>query len=135
MGKNFVEPPLEALWWADDVKDLIAANKDKMKWRLMIVMTDWLTDEMFDEALNEAGEILGEAPKTLRVEKFNEGKSVQIMHIGSYQKISSTLKNMYQDYIPKNKLIANGFYHEIYLNDPSRVAQSRLKTVLRQPVC
>jgi hypothetical protein len=37
MGKSFVEPPLEGLWWADDMNDLIAGNRDKLKWRLMIV--------------------------------------------------------------------------------------------------
>jgi hypothetical protein len=40
LGKDFVEPPLEALWWTDDMDDFIAGNKDKLKWRLMIVRAD-----------------------------------------------------------------------------------------------
>jgi len=31
-------------------------------------------------------------------------------------------------------LIPNGHHHEIYLNDPNRVAPEKLATVLRQPV-
>jgi hypothetical protein len=27
MGKRFVEPPLEALWWADDMNDFIAGTE------------------------------------------------------------------------------------------------------------
>src|SRR5262245_65669445 len=34
MGKNFVEPPLEALWWADDPADFVAGRQDRVKSRL-----------------------------------------------------------------------------------------------------
>ena len=34
----------------------------------------------------------------------------------------------------EHNLIANGHHHEIYLNDPNRVAPEKLRTVLRQPV-
>src|SRR5215510_3278189 len=37
MGKHFVEPPLEGLWWADDMQDFICGNRDKLNWRMMIV--------------------------------------------------------------------------------------------------
>src|SRR5262245_5154937 len=39
MGRNFVEPPLECLWWSDDLNDFITGKKEKFKWRLMIVAT------------------------------------------------------------------------------------------------
>src|SRR5262245_46113260 len=52
MGKNFVEPPLECLWWSDDIKDFTAGKKEKLKWRLMVVATaDWLKKEMFEQAV------------------------------------------------------------------------------------
>jgi len=32
MGKNFVEPPLEGLWWADDLQDFICGKRDRLNW-------------------------------------------------------------------------------------------------------
>jgi len=54
MGKSFVEPPLEGLWWADDMNDFITGNRDKLKWRLMIVTADWVDEQMFDQAMAKA---------------------------------------------------------------------------------
>jgi len=31
-------------------------------------------------------------------------------------------------------LVPHGLHHEIYLSDPRRVPEERLKTILRQPV-
>jgi hypothetical protein len=135
MGKNFVEPPLECLWWADDMSDFISRKKDKLKWRLMIVATaDWLEEEMFDEAVEQASKKMGAIPAGLRLESFKEGKSVQIMHVGLPSAMAATVERLHNEFLPANKLVPNGRHHEIYLNDPRRVAPEKLRTVLRQPV-
>ena len=41
---------------------------------------------------------------------------------------------MHHEFIPQNGFEMRGKHHEIYLNDPSRTAPEKLKTVLRQPV-
>ena len=87
LGKNFVEPPLECLCWADKKKDFIEGNKNKWKWRVMIVFIDWITQEKFEEAVAKVEHKRGPAPKTLRLENLHEGKSVQIMHVGYYNEI------------------------------------------------
>jgi hypothetical protein len=135
MGKNFVEPPLECLWWADDLRDFIAGRRDKFKWRLMIVAdADWITTDRFNEAVQLAGKRLGAVPSSLRMEPYAEGRSVQIMHLGPPGSQSATLARLYSEYIPANHLIPRGYYHEIYLNDARRTAPGKLRTVLRQPV-
>jgi hypothetical protein len=135
MGKNFVEPPLECLFWADDSESFISVDKDKWKWRVMIaVMPDWITQKIFDEAVAQVETKRGKAPESLRLENSHEGKSVQIMHIGDYGEIQSICHKMYGQFLPKNNLVPNGPYHEIYLNDPKRVAAKKRKIVLRQPV-
>jgi hypothetical protein len=134
MGKRFVEPPLEALWWADDMNDLIAGNRDKFKWRLMIVTADWVDQEMFDDAVAKASERLGEPPRTLRLERFAEGMSVQIMHVGPNSEEAATIARLHHEFLPQHELVARGYHHEIYLTDPNRVAPEKRKTVLRQPV-
>ncbi len=134
MGKDFVEPPLEGLWWADDVEDFIAGNKDKLKWRMMIVTADWVSDEMFERAVAEVEKKLGDDPGSLRLESYDEGKSVQIMYVGPPSEEGPTIARLHDEFLPAHDLIPNGYHHEIYLNDPRRVAPEKLKTVLRQPV-
>jgi hypothetical protein len=135
MGKRFVEAPLECLWWADDMRDFIAKKREKFKWRQMIVTADWVDQEMFDQAVAAPAERLGNPPGSLRLERFTEGPSVQIMHIGPENEQAETIMaRLHNEYLPEHGLVAVGYHHEIYLTDPNRVAPERLRTVLRQPV-
>ena len=134
MGKDFVEPPLECLWWSDDMNDFIAGKKDKWKWRLMIVAADWLDEGMFKQAVEKARKKLGAAPDSLRLERFTEGKCVQIMHVGPPGSQAIPMARLHQEFLPTNHLVPHGPHHEIYLNDARRVAPEKLRTVLRQPV-
>ena len=134
MGKNFVEPPLEYLFWADDEKNFIEGNKDTWSWRAMIVFIDWITRELFEEAVARVEQKRGPAPETLRLETLHEGKCVQIMHIGDYKELAAVCDVLYNEYLPENNLKPNGYYHEIYLNDPARTAPNKRKIVIRQPV-
>lgn len=134
MGKNFVEPPLEYLCWAEDEADFIAGNKDKWNWRAMVVFVDWITREQFVAAVAKAEGKLGPAPESLRLESLHEGKCVQTMHVGDYSGVAAVCEALYNQYLPQNNLKPNGYYHEIYLNDPARTAPEKRKIVVRQPV-
>lgn len=134
MGKTFAYPPLEFLHWADSEEDFISGNKDKWRWRSMTVFIDWITQEAFTDAVVEVENKRGPAPKTLRLQNLHEGKSVQIMHVGDYVEIGSICEKLYKEYLPANNLKPNGYYHEIYLNDPARTAAKKRKTMIRQPV-
>ncbi|MFN0050979.1 MAG: GyrI-like domain-containing protein [Planctomycetales bacterium] len=135
MGKDFVEPPLECLWWADDLRDFIDGRQDKLKWRLMIVAdADWINEEMVGQAIRKASRKLGEAPAGLRLERYAEGTSLQIMHVGPPGSQAATMTRLHHELLPARHLVPNGHHHEIYLNDHRRVAPAKLKTVLRLPV-
>ncbi|MCF6303688.1 MAG: GyrI-like domain-containing protein [Devosiaceae bacterium] len=134
MGKDFVAAPLEGLWWADNMDDFVNGIRDKWKWRMMIVLPEWTSDELFEEGVAKAEKKLGTRPDSLRMEMFEEGTSVQIMHIGPYSEEGPVIERMHKEFIPANGFVENGHHHEIYLNDPRRVAPEKLKTVLRQPV-
>jgi hypothetical protein len=134
LGKNFVEPPLEYLCWADNEKDFIERKKDKWNWRAMVVFIDWITREQFEAAVARVEQKRGPAPETLRIANLHEGKCVQIMHTGDYKELAAVCDKLYNGYLPENNLKPNGYYHEIYLNDPSRTAPQKRKIVIRQPV-
>lgn len=133
-GKDFAVSPLEALWWADDYAAFTRGERGDWRWRAMLALPDWIDREMYDAAVAKAQKKLGIPPDTLRMETFEEGLCVQIMHLGPYSAEAPTIKRLHEDYLPANGLKENGEHHEIYLNDPRRVAPEKLKTILRQPV-
>jgi len=136
LGRDYVVPPLEGLWWAEDMQTFTSArDKSQWDWTMMIMIPEWITSEMYVEAL----ELLrnGKNPAALEkvhLESYHEGLSVQIMHTGSYDDEGPTLMKLHQEFLPDNGYAENGKHHEIYLGDPRRVAAEKLKTVLRQPV-
>jgi hypothetical protein len=134
MGRDYVEPPLEVLWWSDDMSDFVAGERDKFRWRQMIVMSDWVDDEMIHQAIASASRRLGKPPSSLRLDRFAEGTCVQILHVGPEDDAVPTMDRLYNEFMPEHRLVATGYFHEIYLSDPKRVAPERMRTVLRQPV-
>jgi len=136
LGKDYVVPPLEGLWWAEDMETFTTArDKSQWDWTMMIMTPGWIDVEMFTSALEAVQK--GKNPSALekvRTESYHEGLSVQIMHIGSYDDEGPTLMKLHQEFLPGNGYKENGKHHEIYLGDPRRVAPEKLKTVLRQPV-
>lgn len=136
LEQDYVVPPLEGLWWADDMDSFsISRDKSQWDWTMMIMTPEWNTAEMFASAVEQVRK--GKNPLFLdkvRLERYTEGMSVQIMHIGSYDDEGPTLAKMHSEFIPENGFIENGKHHEIYLSDPRKVSPEKLKTILRQPV-
>lgn len=136
LGKDYVVPPLEGLWWADNMDSFtMSRDKSQWDWTMMIMTPEWITLQMFDEAVEQVRK--SKNPTSLdkvRLESYHEGPSAQIMHIGSYDDEGPTLAKMHDEFIPENGYVMKGKHHEIYLSDPRRVTQEKLKTVLRQPV-
>ncbi len=69
----------------------------------------------------------------LRLATLEEGRAVQVMHVGPYSEEAPTIAAMHTFAESAGyKLV--GKHHEIYLSDPRRTAPEKLRTVLRQPV-
>lgn len=134
MGVNFVEPPLETLYWTDSRTTRACAPKEEWRWRAMIVLADWMDKAMVEGAIKNAGKALGRAPASLGVEELNEGRSVQFMHAGPPTFESAMVERLYREYLPSQGLSPSQAFHEIYLTDARRVQPAKLRTVLRQPV-
>jgi len=136
--KDYVVPPLEGLWWANNMDDFTQGNRDKWKWTMMIMQPDWITEEMFDEVVeitkDNKPELSNLLP-SLRLETFKEGKSAQIMHIGPYSEEGPNIQKIH-DFIMKHGGTFDGHknkHHEIYLSDPRKANPAAMKTVIRQP--
>lgn len=134
LGRDYTVAPLEGLWWADDMADFVRGDKSRWQWTMMIMQPDWIARPMFDAAVARAREKLGPPPPDLRLEDYDEGLSVQVMHVGPYSAEGPTLARLHGEFLPANGLKETGRHHEIYIGDPRRTAPEKLKTVLRQPV-
>jgi hypothetical protein len=136
LSKDYVVPPLEGLWWAEDMETFTTKqDKSKWDWTMMIMQPEWITQEMVETAVKQVQKKknLLTLPK-LRLETYHEGPSVQILYIGSYDDEGPTIAQMHHEFMPENGYEEAGKHHEIYLSDPRKVVPQKLKTVLRQPI-
>ena len=136
LGRDYVVPPLEGLWWADDM-DAFTTSRDKSRWdwTAMIMVPDWIDHAAFEAALARAG---AKDPPTrlgdVRLESLSEGRCIQTLHIGSFDDEAPVLERLHHEVLPEQGLRLDGKHHEIYLSDVRRVAPEKLRTILRQPV-
>lgn len=135
LDRDYVVPPLEALWWSGDMAAFTSArDKSMWDWTVMILVPDWIRDEHLDLARDAAARKGAPMLDLLRVETLEEGLSVQTLHVGPYDDEGAVLARMHEEFLPANELRMRGKHHEIYLSDPRRAAPEKLRTILRQPV-
>ncbi|WP_309132791.1 GyrI-like domain-containing protein [Brevibacterium sp.] len=136
LDRDYVVPPLEGLWWAEDMSVFTSA-RDKSKWdfTLMLLVPDWL-DAGHVGAATEAVAGKKDVPRLgeLRFELLCEGTCIQTLHIGSFDAEAAVLDHLHHEVIPGAGFELSGTHHEIYLSDFRRVAPEKLRTILRQPV-
>lgn len=136
-GHDYVVPPLEGLWWAEDMASFTdARDKTVWDWTMMLAVPDWLGEQDVTAAVAAV-----RAKKTpparlddLHVRVLDEGFCVQTLHIGPFDAEGPVLEEMHSEFIPAQGLQMTGRHHEIYLSDPRRTAPEKLRTILRQPV-
>ncbi len=126
---------LEAQWWALDPKACFASlPKEQWCWKLLIRTPDFVQPAELAGAVAALAK-KGKAPEAAQValESLSEGRCVQMLHIGPYNREGDTVARM-DTFARSQDLAFHGLHHEIYISDPRRVPPDRLKTVLRQPV-
>lgn len=134
-GEDFVVGPLEGLWSSEDPSSFAAGRKADWDWTMLIPLPEPVSTEDITAGLADAARRRPDLPvRDLRTLRLEEGRSLQIMHVGSYDDEGPTLARLHGEIMPAEGLTWNGRHHEIYLSDPRRVAPERMRTVLRQPV-
>lgn len=133
-GFDYTVMPLEGLWWADDPAAFRSSDKPAWKWTAMIRQPDRVTPALVEEAVVQASakRRLAAASK-IRLERLDESRCVQIMHVGPYEAEEPTIDKLHA-FIAENGWKLRGKHHEIYLSDPHRTAPEKMKTAIRQPV-
>jgi hypothetical protein len=134
LGRVHTVAPLEGLWSAQDMEVFRTRDKSAWDWTMMIAQPDWITVEVVDVALAAAQKKRLPALGLVRFERYAEGRSVQILHLGPYDDEGPTLARLHDEFLPVNGLVPTGRHHEIYLSDARKTQPAKLKTILRQPV-
>jgi hypothetical protein len=135
-GRDYVVGPLEGLWTAEDPGTFVRREKDAWRWTLLVLQPDWV-DEDLVVAATETVRAKKDVPAALdlvRRTSLTEGRSVQTLHVGSYDDEGPVLAELHDVYLPERGLTFAGPHHEIYLSDVRRTDPAKLRTVLRQPV-
>ena len=134
---QYVVPPLEGFWWQDNVTGIDYSQKEKFQWIAVIRLPDFVTKEEFDWAVEEATKKKKEDFSKVEYFTYKEGMCIQCMHIGSYDEEPLTVEKMHA-YMEEQgyelDITEKRMHHEIYLSDPRRTSEEKLKTVVRHPI-
>ena len=101
----------------------------------MIMTPDWIPRELFDRSVETIAR--KDAPASLdqvRLSTLEEGLSVQVLHVGSFEDETPLLEELHERFLPEHGLAPTRRHHEIYLSDYRKVAPEKLRTIIRQPV-
>lgn len=126
--------PLEGIWTLDkeDVQEDGSFSKDDLIYKIMIRQPDFVTADL---ALLNKEQVSKKKPNQenehVQFEELEDGHSVQMLHLGSYDDEPASFKQMDQ-YCKENGLVRRTLAHkEIYLTDARKTETEKMKTVLR----
>ncbi len=137
--RDYVVPPLEALWWADDPA-AFSTSYDKSAWHstALMLLPEWITDEEVEAAREAvaakvaAGKLSAADLARVRVQVIEEGRCAQTLHVGPFSEEGPVIEELHATLEGAGLALA-GKHHEIYLSDFRRTAPEKLRTILRQP--
>ena len=134
---EYVVPPLEGLWWQDNVSGIDYTDKSTFQWVSMIRLPDFVTKQDFDWAVKTATQKKKLDCSAAEFRRMEEGLCVQMMHVGPFDSEPESVQLM-NSFLKENGYL-NDFsdsrrHHEIYLSDPRKSAPEKMKTVIRHPI-
>ncbi|EHJ52332.1 GyrI-like domain-containing protein [Streptococcus macacae] len=132
---DFTVYPLEGLWQQNEAGSQEALEKDKLSYTIMIGQPDFITKEMVAQALENV-KIKKPNPlyDEIDFESIRDGKSIQILHIGSYDDEPESFAKLDAFAQKKGLRRSSKIHREIYLSNAARTAKDKLKTILRYQV-
>lgn len=129
---DYVVMPPEALY--PGPRKMYEGARKKWTWTILVHQPVKPTAALW-RAAKERAIAKGAPPGAANVElrTIREGRAVQTLHVGPYSREHETIEKLHA-YMEEHGYVHAGPHHEIYLSDPRRVAPSKIKTLLRQPV-
>lgn len=125
--------PLEGIWSTKNTTDL--TDKASFEYKIMLRQPDWITEAMFEAAIAAvAKKAPNELLQELSLETIEDGKCVQLLHLGSFDDEPASFQKMDQ-FIKEQGLTRSSYLHrEIYLNDARKTPPEKRQTILRYQI-
>jgi len=128
LGMDFVVPKMEGFWFVEEGQKFSEAERDEWHWEIMIPIPDFVHHSVVKSRIDE----LDMAERVFFKEQ-KSAKHIQKLHLGSYDAEEETIGAIHS-YIKENNYSFAGHHREVYLNDPRKTAEEKLKTIIRYEV-
>jgi hypothetical protein len=126
---DFKIPAIECLYF----QEAADTPMEQWRWRLLLRIPDEVTASALAEIRQAIKEKKGVDTRTVKRITWAEGRALQVLHVGPYDQVREAFKQIGTEAAAR-QMTCRGVAHEIYLNDPRRVAPSKLKTIVRMPI-
>lgn len=126
---DFKVGKLECLYMSDPRKTPIA----EWRWRFLVRVPEAVTAGHLAKVRKVLKERKGLDTKAVKRVRWKEGRALQILHVGPYDEVGPVYRQL-EAYASDHGLAIQCPAHEIYLNDPRRVAPEKIKTIVRLSV-
>jgi len=125
--------PLEGIWKLENGTN--GFDKNNLVYKIMIRQPEFVTGKIFENVM-EMVKKSKPHPKLKDVifDSVEDGLSVHMMHIGSYDNEPASFETMKSFCDTNNLKRADEYHREIYLNDSRKTLTAKLQTVLRYRV-
>jgi hypothetical protein len=133
-GRDYSVCKLEGIYWTDEGGPGFATvPMDQWHWELIVRTPEFVTASQLEAARKKM--IAKGQPDAAEVQfqTIREGKCVQMLNVGPYAEEKATIERMCA-FATSEGFEFTDRHHEIYLNDPRRVAPEKVKTILRMPL-
>ncbi|MBM4406439.1 MAG: hypothetical protein FJ039_09725 [Chloroflexi bacterium] len=135
-GRDYKVAGPEGFWWSGEIGEgrWEAGKPEEWRWKLVIRTPEFITKADLKQAIaavQKKGKTAFAAE--VKLETMREGPSVQLLHIGPYDKEQPNVEKM-EAFAKERGMEFHGAHHEIYLSDPRRVPPEKIRTILRHPV-
>ncbi len=124
---------LETLWWSTGTAFNIT-NAKTLRWQAYLMVPAFVTKTLVDAARELARAKHADVQyETATLATIDEGRSVQVLHVGPYDREQPSIEKLHA-YAADHALAIAGKHHEIYISDPRKTKPEKLKTVIRLAV-
>ena len=128
LGMDFVVPKMEGFWFVDGNKPFAEVAREEWCWEVMIPLPEFVHPVSVKTKIDEL-----DLSEIVNLKEQPAGTHVQMLHLGSYEQEDVTLEAIH-GHIESNGYSFAGYHREIYLNDPRRTPEEKLKTIIRYQV-
>lgn len=126
---DFAVPALECLYFDDPASTL----QEQWHWRLQLRIPDTITAGALAEIRKALKDKKSLDTREVKRVTWAEGRALQLLHVGPYDQVGDIYQRLMAEASARG-LTCTGAGHEIYLNDPRRVAPEKIKTLVRLAV-